>query len=379
MTKADAVDDGDARARARRGSRARARGGGRSPSAPRPGWVSTSCGPRSRASPTARRSCDALPGRRGSTSTGSSRCAASAPSSPARSGRGRSREGDVLEVEPGGGEVRVRSRAGARRCRSSAAAAGERVALGLPGVERRELHRGDALVDAGRVPGLVPARRRARGARADRRRRAGLRASWHVPHSRARRARSGRRRRSCGSRRPSSRRAAIASCSAARRRSAAATVLDPAPPRRLDQARLELLERGDPGVDRVGDRARARVGRVASSARACSLRPSSRRGWRRCVACGGWAFSEMWLEETRESVVDRLRARAEAVAARTGARASPSSCRPSPGRRRCCRCCPIERRGGMAYLPARRRRSVRARQRPRTLERELEACRPRQR
>ena len=57
-------------------------------------------------------------------------------------------EGDELRAEPGGRTVRVRSvqvhdRPVAR------AEAGQRVALALPGVERHELRRGDALVAAG--------------------------------------------------------------------------------------------------------------------------------------------------------------------------------------------------------------------------------------
>ena len=61
-------------------------------------------------------------------------------------------EGDELLVEPGSRRVRVRSvqvhdRAGAR------AEAGQRVAVALPGIERHELRRGDALV----APGAYPA------------------------------------------------------------------------------------------------------------------------------------------------------------------------------------------------------------------------------
>ena len=57
-------------------------------------------------------------------------------------------EGDVLRAEPSGREVRVRSvevhdRAVGR------AESGQRVALALPGVERRDLRRGDALVTPG--------------------------------------------------------------------------------------------------------------------------------------------------------------------------------------------------------------------------------------
>jgi selenocysteine-specific elongation factor len=56
-------------------------------------------------------------------------------------------EGDVLRVEPGGREVRVRS-VQVHDTPAERADAGQRVAVSLPGVERSELHRGDALVTA---------------------------------------------------------------------------------------------------------------------------------------------------------------------------------------------------------------------------------------
>jgi selenocysteine-specific elongation factor len=57
-------------------------------------------------------------------------------------------EGDTLRAEPGGRELRVRSVQVHDRP-VERAGAGQRVALSLPGVERRELQRGDALVAAG--------------------------------------------------------------------------------------------------------------------------------------------------------------------------------------------------------------------------------------
>ena len=72
-------------------------------------------------------------------------------------------EGDELRVEPGGRDVRVRSVQVHDRP-VERAEAGQRVAVALPGVERHELRRGDALVAPERSREL-PARRRARGAR----------------------------------------------------------------------------------------------------------------------------------------------------------------------------------------------------------------------
>jgi selenocysteine-specific elongation factor len=57
-------------------------------------------------------------------------------------------EGDELRVEPGGRSVRVRS-AQVHDRPVERAEAGQRVAVSLPGVERKELHRGDVLVTPG--------------------------------------------------------------------------------------------------------------------------------------------------------------------------------------------------------------------------------------
>src|SRR3954466_8385157 len=54
-------------------------------------------------------------------------------------------EGDTLRVEPGGREVRVRS-VQVHDKAVERAEAGQRVAVSLPGIERTELRRGDALV-----------------------------------------------------------------------------------------------------------------------------------------------------------------------------------------------------------------------------------------
>ena len=170
-------------------------------------------------------------------------------------------EGDVLRVAPRGGEVRVRSVQVHDRD-VPAASAGERVALGLPGIERRELHRGDALV----TPGAFPVSYRLdveleELSEIDN----GARVSVHH-----------------GTSRIPARVARVGSGTAQLRLEApvvaargdrvvlrgettlgGAIVLDPAPPRRLEEERLVLLERGRSGVDRGGDRGRARGGRGA--------------------------------------------------------------------------------------------------------------------
>ena len=57
-------------------------------------------------------------------------------------------EGDVLRAEPSGRDVRVRS-VQVHDTPVVRAEPGQRVALALPGVERADLHRGDALVTPG--------------------------------------------------------------------------------------------------------------------------------------------------------------------------------------------------------------------------------------
>jgi selenocysteine-specific elongation factor len=64
---------------------------------------------------------------------------------------GRIAAGDVLRAEPVGRDVRVRS-VQVHDKTVDVADAGQRVALALPGVERHELRRGDALIEAGKYP-----------------------------------------------------------------------------------------------------------------------------------------------------------------------------------------------------------------------------------
>src|SRR5204863_3860052 len=59
--------------------------------------------------------------------------------------------GDELRAEPGGRFVRVRSVQVHDRA-VERAEAGQRVAVALPGIERRDLRRGDALVARGTYP-----------------------------------------------------------------------------------------------------------------------------------------------------------------------------------------------------------------------------------
>ena len=123
----------------------------------------------------------------------------------------------------------------------------------------------------------------------------------------------------------------------------------PAPPRRLDEERLELLERGDP-ASIVAATVHAPVSVESLRSRGLLAPAELEEGLAAVVQAGGWAFSQMWLEETRESVVERLRARAEAEPLEPGL-AVAELLPPEPWAPAVLPLLPIERRGGMAYLP----------------------------
>ena len=256
-------------------------------------------------------------------------------------------EGDVLQVAPGGDEVRVRS-VQVHDAAVERATAGERVALGLPGVDRRDLHRGDALVTPGAFPvsyrldveleELVPID-------------GGARVSVHHGTSRipARVARVGTQTAQLRLEAPVVAARGDRVVLRGETTLGGATVLDPAPPRRLDEERLELLERGDP-ASIVSATVHAPVSVESLRARGLLAPAELEEGLAAVVQAGGWAFSQMWLEETRESVVDRLRARAEAEPLEPGL-AVAELLPPEPWAPAVLPLLPIERRGGMAYLP----------------------------
>jgi selenocysteine-specific elongation factor len=196
--------------------------------------------------------------------------------------------GDRLRVEPTGLDVRVRSVQVHDRD-VERAEAGQRVAVNLPGVERRELGRGDALVEPGayatsyrldvrldpleRIPDAVTlhhgtAQTPARVVRADARH-AQLRLAAPVVAAR-------------GDRFVLRTDTTVGGGS----------VIDPAPPRRLDLARMTSIARGDP---------RALVHEPVP------LAELERRGLASdgLEQADGWVFSREWLDDLR----DELRAR----------------------------------------------------------------------
>jgi selenocysteine-specific elongation factor len=237
-------------------------------------------------------------------------------------------EGDALRAEPSGLEVRARSvqvhdRPVAR------AEAGQRVAVALPGVETRDLRRGDALVEPGAYPvsyrldvvldELEPI---ADGARV------------HIHHGTAehyaRVVRAGDRWAQLRLISPVV--AARGDRVVIRERTTlgGALVLDPAPPRHADAARFEHLEGGE----------------VAALVHAPVLTEALRHlggelaGLRRA---GSWVFSPAWLEELGAD----LRRRIEAADPLDPGIPIPAE----PWARDVLPLAGVERRGARLYLP----------------------------
>jgi selenocysteine-specific elongation factor len=150
-------------------------------------------------------------------------------------------EGDELRVEPRGRSVRVRS-VQVHDQPVERAEAGQRVAVALPGVERRELRRGDVLVTPGafrpsfRVDvaleplGEIPAR---------------VMLHHGTAETTARVARAGDRFAQLRLSRPVVAAPGDRVVLRARTTVGGGVVLDPAPPRHADTARFEALERGE--------------------------------------------------------------------------------------------------------------------------------------
>jgi selenocysteine-specific elongation factor len=198
-------------------------------------------------------------------------------------------EGDELRVEPGGLGVRVRSvqvhdRAVAR------AEAGQRVAVNLPGVERAQLRRGQALV----APGAYPVTYRLDVALEELREvPAAVTVHLGTADVAARVVRRGeyaqlRLREPVVAARGD--RVVLRTATTV----GGGRVVDPAPPRRVDEERLTLIESGAVGSTvhaPVAASSLAHLGGLADVERA-----------------GDWVFSHAWLEELRADVHARLAA-----------------------------------------------------------------------
>jgi selenocysteine-specific elongation factor len=195
-------------------------------------------------------------------------------------------EGDMLRAEPAGLDVRVRSvqvhDQPVRR-----AGAGQRVAVALPGIERRQLRRGDALVRPGAFRpsyrldvALEPL--------------AEIPATVTVHHGTgqavARVARVGERYAQLRLAEPVVAARGDRVVLRTRTTVGGGTVLDPTPPRHADPDRMAQVERGGLSVHspvRAADL--ERVGSLESVERA-----------------GDWAFSRAWLDELRAELERRI-------------------------------------------------------------------------
>jgi selenocysteine-specific elongation factor len=252
--------------------------------------------------------------------------------------------GDTLRVEPTGKTVRVRS-VQVHDTAVDRAEAGQRVAVNLPTVERRELARGDVLLEPGHYPlsyrldvrieelAEIPADvtvhvgTKAVAARVVRDGEyAQLRLQDPVVAARGDRV-------------------VLRTSTTV----GGGVVLDPAPARGLERARLEALDRGGPE-----EIVRALVHEPVSGAslQARGLLPPDElaRGLASVRAAGEYHFSEAWLEGLRGTVRERLAARAASDPLDPGlplAELLP----PEPWTQHVLNLLGVERRGAKAYLP----------------------------
>ncbi|HET8606153.1 MAG TPA: selenocysteine-specific translation elongation factor [Gaiellaceae bacterium] len=252
-------------------------------------------------------------------------------------------DGDELRVEPSGLAVRVRS-VQVHDAPVARAEAGQRVAVNLPGIERDRLARGDALVEPGFFPVTYRLDVRLEGEDVP----AAVSVHLGTAESPARLVRSGE----------------YAQLRLARPLVAArgdrlvlrtettvggGVVLDPAPPRRLDPARLALLDRGTPQAI-VQATVRAPVSGPELQARGLLPPDELAAGLAAVESAGDWYFATEWLDELRAGVRARLARRAESNPLDPGlplAELLPAE----PWAAALVNLLQVERRGAKAYLP----------------------------
>jgi selenocysteine-specific elongation factor len=212
-------------------------------------------------------------------------------------------EGDELRAEPSGRPVRIRSLQ-VHDEPVDVAHAGQRVAVALPGIERHDLRRGDALV----APGFFPLSYRLDVAIEELETIPdGSRVVVHhgTGHTVARVVRIGER--------LAQLRLAVPVVAARgdrvvlrlRTTVGGATVLDPNPPRAADPERLALLERGDP-ESIVRAIVHAPVTGAELQGRGLLQPGELARGLATVRSAGDWYFAPEWLAELRERVRTRL-------------------------------------------------------------------------
>jgi selenocysteine-specific elongation factor len=252
--------------------------------------------------------------------------------------------GDALEVQPSGLRARART-VHVHDMEVPRAESGQRVAVNLPGIDRRKLQRGDALVE----PGFYPVSWRLDVA-VDELEPVPAAVTVHVGTSDvpARVVRAGR---------FAQLRLREPVIAARGDRVVLRTdttvgggvVLDPAPPRGLDPERLRLLESGDPATI---VRALVREPVTGAELQAHGLLPPAElaRGLAALEQAGDWYFAPEWLEEVRASVRERLARRAEESPLDPGiplAELLP----PEPWAPSVAQLLHVERRDAKAYLP----------------------------
>jgi selenocysteine-specific elongation factor len=257
-------------------------------------------------------------------------------------------EGDELVAEPSHVEVRVRSVQVHDRGVDKADA-GQRVALALPGIERRRLHRGDALVE----PGGYPASYRL-DVLLDELHHVKDHAPVHVHHGTtdhvARLVRVGDRYAQLRLATPAV--AARGDRFVLRNETTVGggIVLDPAPPRRTSAERLALLERGDPAsiVLAALTAAAGPLTRTELERRAVLGPAELELGLSEAVMIGSFYTTREWLDELADDVERRLSERARTSPLDPGiplAELLPAR----PWAQAVLAALPLERRGAKAY------------------------------
>ena len=239
--------------------------------------------------------------------------------------------GDVLRAEPGGTEIRVRS-VQVHDMPVERAEAGQRVALGLPGVERRQLRRGDALV----APGAFPISYRL-DVTLDEVVPISDGAALTVHHGTARIPASVQRIGENGAQLRLSSPVVAARGDHVVLRAATTVgggrVLDPAPPRHRDASRLELVERGEIAATIYSPIRAESIRHLIDGAPAATTSAST----------GDWLYAEDWLDELREELRRRIAA-ADPLDPGVAAPAEPWAAEIVP-------LLGFERRGSRLYLP----------------------------
>jgi selenocysteine-specific elongation factor len=254
--------------------------------------------------------------------------------------------GDELRVEPGGRPVRVRS-VEVHDQPVERAEPGQRVAVSLPGVERTELHRGEALV----TPGAYPVGYRldvvldelqpiADGAR--------LQVHHGTAEIPARVVRVGERYAQLRLEAPVVAARGDGVVLRTETTVGGGHVLDPSPPRQTDLARLELLEQGDP-ASIVRALVHEPVRERELAARALLTEEELASGLGAVEHSGEWIYSADWLAEERARVRDRLAGHAKRSPLDPGL-ALPELI-PDEWGAELLPLLEVERRGGKAYLP----------------------------